>query len=439
MFEKLNNSVKSGIRNWLMGGGPPSGQIVRYDPNLDSMRSQLTKTITIARLDTILRNADDGDITEALELFAEMEPRDPRLKSVAATRRRAVTGLKWEIVSAAELEKEGVDTKLAEEAAGYVRKRLDTIQGPKKGQNGFKTGLRHLAKAIGPNLAVLELVWQYGELVKIEPIDRRRLMMRPEKSPDVRVMTAEDRYLGVVAENPKFVVHVPEAVSGSPLSESLCQAQAFLWLYKKLALSDWGTFCEIFGMPVRVGRYQQNATPAEKTQLKDMLQNMGSSAWAMISQAVELIFAETGTRGTAPFEAFMNYLSRETSILWTGANLVTDTTGGTGTFAAASVQDEVRDDLRDADIEAEAETVRQQIFGPMVEYRFPGMDAPVPYFQRQVPEDSKQVAETVVSWQGTGLTVPAKWARRQSGIPEPEEGEEVLSPPDAFEEGLAEG
>ena len=102
------------------------------------------------------------------------------------------------------------------------------------------------------------------------------------------------------AANPKFVVHMPDSVSGSPLAKSLSEAQAWIWLMKKLALFAWATFCEIFGMPVRVGKHRPGATVEEKKNLADMLKNLGTSGWAMFSEGTGFEFAESSQRGNAP-------------------------------------------------------------------------------------------------------------------------------------------
>src|SRR5262249_18272350 len=55
--------------------------------------------LTPQRLTAVLRAADAGDLTEQMALFEQMEEKDPHLFSVANTRRLAVTGLPWRIVS----------------------------------------------------------------------------------------------------------------------------------------------------------------------------------------------------------------------------------------------------------------------------------------------------------------------------------------------------
>lgn len=415
-------------------GGAPSGQVYAFDPKLDTLRLNLTKALTFSRLESILASADAGYITDALTLFEQMERRDPRLRSVANTRRLALTGLDWEIVSAAEVQRKVSDKNLADDTAAYVADELDDLP-------GFLLALNHLATAIGPNLAVLELVWDYQRLVKVTPIPSWRLTMELQKGLDIRVITAEERTQGIPAVGPKWVIHVPDCVSGSPLSNSLIGAQAWLWLIKKLALSDWATFAELFGIPIRVGRYTPSATPAERDALKDMLKNIGSAAWAMVSQGVQIEFVESSQRGISPFEALMNYCGREQSILWLGGNLTSDTTGGTGTFAAADTQNQVREDLRDDDIKREAATIREQILAPMVTYRF-GSDAPVPYFRRVKPEtiDRIREADLFAKAQQAGLKIGQDYAYERLGIQKPEPDEAVLEPSlDAFGEGLQEG
>ena len=433
---QIVNSVASAVRRpWQLWQRPHSGRFYAYDPAIDSMRDDLTKKLTFSKLATLLRNSDDGDITDALELFEDMEKWDPRLASVAETRRRAVSGLPYEIVSAADVRDDVKDKKLAEESAGFVREQFDSIP-------DFDIALEHLSDAIGPNLAVLEQVWEDGRIVEAFEIPSERLTMDLTKSTDIRVLTAEHQVNGIVAKSPKFVVHIPKSTTRSPIAKSLTRAQATIWLVKRLALADWAAFVEIFGLPVRVGRYTGQPSSSEKAAMVKMLKNIGSNAWAMISEGMQIDFVEATNRGVSPHQAIMNYCSREQSILWLGGNLTSDTTGGTGTFAAADVQDELRGDLRDDDIRREARTLREQIIRPMVEIGMARMNVPLPYFQRVTPETIDRIKEAVLidKSQRIGLDVSEDGARKRlGGIPKPQEGDTILKPPDAFAEGLTEG
>jgi len=421
------NTIVNRVRSAAdaLRGRAPEGRVYAWSRTLDSYRAAQTNQITFSRINAVLQGARDGYITEAMLLFEEMEQVDPRLKSNAEKRRMALTGLEYEIVSAGEVT-DTADEKLAEEAADYVRETLDAL-------DGFPAALEHLATAIGPNLAVCEMEWESSRPIAIFEVPTQRLTMDLNQSPAVRIITEQQR-LGMEMSGVKFIVHTPHAVSGSPLLKSLSMAQATIWLIKKLAIADWATFCEIFGMPIRVGKYRPAATPEEKRVLTDMLANIGAAAWAMVSEATSIEFTETSQRGVAPFEAIVNYCDREQAVLWLGGNLTGDTTGGTGTFASAKVQDDVRDDLRDDDIRRESRTVREQIIAPMVEFKFPGRGAKLPIFRRIKPEtvDRIKEAQAMKAAQTAGIAIPKKWAYDRLNIPEPDEDEEVLEPSDAF-------
>lgn len=417
-----------------LGQTPPAGVVMSWRPEIDAWRTPMTPSLSFAKLKNILQQADDGQLTDALQLFAEMEQLDPRLKSVASTRRAALTGLPWEITSAADVMDERVDKTLADEAATYVRERLDLV-------DGFDRCLEHLATAIGPNLAVAELIWEAGELAAIAPIPRSRLAMDLMISPDVRVLTEQERTRGVVAATPKFITHVPQCVSGSPLSEALHKAVSRVWLMQWLALMDWATFCELFGMPTRVGKYTPAATPQERTELANMLKNMGAIGYAVVSQAVSIEMVEATARGVSPHQAMIEWCDRQKSVLFLGANLTSDSTGGTGTLATAKVHDDVREDLRNDDMLREARTIREQLLAPMVHYAFPNRNAPPPFFTRVKPETIDRLAEAnvIAAAQRAGLKIPKDWAHARLNIPIPEERDDVLEPSfDAFAETLRE-
>ena len=106
----------------------------------DSVRDYPSAGLTPSRLSAILREADDGSLATPMQLFEEMEEKDAHLFAVANTRRLAVTGLSWEIVSAAEL-RDGVDRRNADETAEYCRKVLRNL-------DSFDEVMQHLSLAV---------------------------------------------------------------------------------------------------------------------------------------------------------------------------------------------------------------------------------------------------------------------------------------------------
>ena len=79
----------------------------------------------------------------------------------------------------------------------------------------------------------------------------------------------------------------------------LLRASAMAYLGKHLAMKDWLVFAELFGMPVRIARYEPSATPEEKRELLKMLESLRSDAAGVFSKAVELQLLEAGSRQDA--------------------------------------------------------------------------------------------------------------------------------------------
>lgn len=438
----LGNSVAAMGRSWVAMRhawrsvtAPTPGRIVVPDSQIDAYRQTVSDWLDFARLRSLLASTDQGDLASGLSLFREMEQKDGTIKSVASTRRRALTGLEYEIVSAADLE-DITERRLADEAADYVRQQFRQIK-------NLKQGLKGLARAIGDNLAVAELLWEGNRIVQIEEVPYWRLTADPQLPGVVKIITREERMgIPTTADPAKWIVHIPEPACGFPLAESLAWSTAFIYLTSQLAVTDWITFCEIFGMPIRVARYQPQATTAEKRELATWMKNLGTKAWGIVSRAVNLEIVETSQRGTAPYKDLVDWADRMKAKIWLGGNLVADTTGATGTHAAASEQNEVREDLRDDDIENEGATIRDQLIAPLVRFRFWRNDVPLPYFHRKKPEtvDRLQEADLFARAQLAGLRIGEDYAYDRLGIQKPEEGEATLSPSlDAFGQGLGEG
>lgn len=406
--ERIVNVLRAGSAD-----RPRPGQVV-FPRREDSIRDYPSAGLTPSRLFAILREADDGSLSGPMQLFEEMEEKDAHLYAVANTRRLALTGLEWQVISAVDVV-EGIDRGAADEAAAYCRSVL-------AGLDAFDEVLQHLSLAIGRNIAIAEVVWDVtsGELrpVDLVPVDFTRIMFDEVDRP--RILTEDEPRDGIELPPHKFIVYTPHSVSGHPQRGGLLRVTAMVYLAKNLALKDWMIFAEVFGMPVRIARYEPNATAEEKRELLSMLESLGSNAAGIFSRAVELqvIEANRGSPGP-PYRQLVEFLNREMSKAWLGQTLTTDTTGQGGSFAASRVHDMVRQDVLADDIRKEGRTIRRDLLGPVTRLRF-GPDAPVPYFRRKLkqPVDTTQLAGVLdVAVNRLGVSVPLGWAHEALGIP----------------------
>ncbi len=399
---------------------PRPGKVLEPRPQ-DTWRDYPSSNLKPRRLLTILREADAGSLSAAMQLYEEMEEKDPHLYAVANTRRLAVTGLDWTIRPDTRVARRD----LAERTADYCRDVLTRI-------DSFDQALQHLSLATGRNIAVAELVWGESDetltLTDIVPIDFTRIVLDELDRP--RILTDDAPFDGIELAPDKFVVHTPQCTSGHPARGGLLRVTALIYLAKNLALKDWMIFAEIFGMPVRIARYEPSASPDEKRELLNMLESLGSNAAGIFSRAVDLQIVEA-SRGTQspPYEKLIDFLNREMSKAWLGQTLTTDTTGTRGTFAASSVHEQVRKDVLADDLRKEARTIRRDILTPLVKFRF-GADAPVPRFVRHISraDSAQELVELLsVAVNDLGISVPEKWVRESLGIPAAAAAAPVLS------------
>lgn len=417
---RLVNSMRGGRGN----DNPSPGQLVVREKD-DRWRSYPADGLTPSKLSQIMREADDGDIETALELFGQMEEKDAHLFSVAQTRRLCLTGLEWEVVSAGDVHRVS-DKAGADEAADYCRERFVEL-------DGFEDMLRHLCLAIGRNIAAAEIVWEVvdgeHEVVDIVPVDFGRLTVDEYRR--VRILTRDEPRDGILPPPNKFIIHTPQSASGHPMRGGLLRVSALAYLAKHFAMKDWMVFAEIFGMPIRIARYDSSATPADKRELLTMLRDLGTAAAGIFSKAVELEIKEVaqGPMGGPPYESICNFFNRELSKAWLGQTLTTDTAQLTGTHSAALIHENVRRDIQEDDVRSEGRTIRRDLLAPMVRVAF-GESVPVPYFRRvfHTKRDPAQLAEVLATAVNElGVRVPTGWAHDALSIPRAGKEDSVLT------------
>lgn len=395
-------------------------RLIKYLQELDQPE-RISDDLTFVRLATLLRDGDKGDIATLVQLWQEMNAKDARLRGVVQTRINALTGLEWEIV--------GDDA-----AAIYVREVIE-------GMKSFTDALRTLAKGIPVNIAALELIWSGVRLVRLKGVPHSRFIVDWTKSPDLRLM-AHTGDEGFIPPANKFVIHVPDRSSINPWADTIAVSQAKLWLAKNLVWADWAHFAELFGQPIRIGSYSDGEDEGEKTRLLNAMRDLGNEAYAIKHVNSLIEFIEVGNRQLQPFADMIEYIERNQAVGLLGGNLTTDTTGGTGTFAAASVQNLIRRDLLLEDVKAERHSIETGIFAPMVALRFPGQAVKVPEFVRDIPE-AVDVAVNVQALNSAGLIglkVTNGEAYRMLGITPPDgvdlDGELVFPAPVAAPGGF---
>lgn len=100
-------------------------------------------------------------------------------------------------------------------------------------------------------------------------------------------------------------------------------------LMKRGDISDWATFAEVFGMPLRKGTYPAH-NPLARKELIEAMDNMGSASSVAVPEGSNIEFVQntTSTSGKGIHESFADFCNKEMSKIILGNTLTTDAEGG---------------------------------------------------------------------------------------------------------------
>lgn len=228
-----------------------------------------------------------------------------------------------------------------------------------------------------------------------------------------------------------WMVHRPKARSGYLARTGLFRVLAWPYLFKHYATRDLAELLEIYGLPIRLGKYPPGTGDPEKASLMRAVIQLGHSAAGIIPEGMAIDFVDAAEGSEAPFLAMMRYCDDAMSKAILGGTLTSNTSeSGGGAMALGNVHNEVRHDLKAADARQLAGTISRDLLWPLLVLNRPGNHdprrAPRLVFDTRDPADVAQVATNIKTAVDLEMEVPLQWARDQLSIPEPQDGEPVL-------------
>lgn len=377
--------------------------------------------LTPKKLQSLLARAKEGDHADYLVLASEMEQRDAHYYSVLQTRRLAVTQLERTVEAPSD---SAEDAKVADAIRSWLF------------SPSFGMALNNVLDALGKGFSVTEIMWARTEEiwkpVQFKHRPQRWFFFERERAEELRLENGTPE--GERLEPFKYLVHVPHIFSGLPLAGGLARIVAALHLFKGYAIKDWMAFAEVFGMPIRIGRYVPGATDQEKEELRQAVTAIGSDAAAIIPSTMEILFERASMSGNAGSDEFFmtlaDWLNQETSKAVLGQTMTTE---DGSSLAQAKVHDEVRTDIRNADAWQLADTIQRDLVVPFVDLNFGARprfeDYPLVNFDTSEPEDLTALSTALVPFIDRGLPVTHKAILEKFGLPEPDGDEPILAAP----------
>ncbi|MGE0636001.1 MAG: DUF935 family protein [Bacteroidia bacterium] len=154
---------------------------------------------------------------------------------------------------------------------------------------------------------------------------------------------------------------------GDPENLGLLNKAAQWFIYKKNAAMAWSEFCEIFGMPIRVGKTNSN-NQEDINRMEKYLREMGSAAFAIFQEGEEIEVKET-TRGDAHnvYNQFIERGNSEMSKLFVG-NTMTNDVGASGSRAQAQVHENTGNNVLESDKRFITSVVNDLLFPVLAKY-----------------------------------------------------------------------
>lgn len=295
--------------------------------------------LTPVRLAEIFREADAGDVMRQMELFEEMEEKDPHLFSQLQTRKNAVTGLDYEVIPFG-------DDPRDKEIADFIGEQLGTIE-------SFEDVETDLLDAVGKGFAVSEIMWGYdeGHVVVQEIRSRQQKRFFWDSLDDTFKVRTQEHSEGLLLPRNKFIVHRYKARSGHPSRAGVLRVTAWMYLFKNYDLKDWVAFAEVYGLPLRLGKYAAGASESDKTALMQALVQIGADAAGIIPDGTSIDFINTEKSSSIDlYERLARYCDEQISKAVLGQTLTSDSGGGS--YAQSKTHNEVRHDLTVADCKA---------------------------------------------------------------------------------------
>jgi len=370
--------------------------------------------LTPARLGEIMKSANMGLAKPYLTLAIDMEERYLHYASQLQTRRLALDGVTISVSAP-----KGVNAK----AVDFVE---SLIADPM-----FPDMVASLQDGVGKGYSVVEPIWEY-EAKALRPVVYQHRDPRYFRYDEIGLRDLcllEDSGLpGPKIEAPYFIKHEPYLRAGPPVRRGVARSAAWAFVMQTFALQDWAAFCEIYGIPFRIGKYHSSASNEDKATLLRAVRAIANDAAAIIPQGMEIDFQETnGNRGEAVFGNFISYLDGKVSLIILGQTMTAEVSKSGGSLAQAKVQENVRMDIVRFDARQNAATVNRDLIRPAVAMNFGPQDI-YPAVQMELAENEDLAALGAFLGQAVplGLKVGQSYVRKRASIPEPDEDEELL-------------
>lgn len=317
-------------------------------------------SLTIERIATCLRHAEQGWPEEMVDLFESRIEADAHLRAAFDNRNESVSQKPWTIV-------EGGDTQADKDAARELERRLRLVP-------NFVDTLSWQLTFVPFGWGASEIDWRIVEGM-VAPawfanVPHRRFRFDRETD-RLQIVTEEANVDGEPLRAGKWWVSCRSR--GRLLATAGLMRTAVWWsTFKTLSTRDWLILSDRFGIPFVTGEYDESIGPDDKDALRDAVQALGTDGWAIFSDAAKIQLHEISNGNVSNAAegihgALINLCDTQMSKLIEGATLVSEV-DGPGSHALGTVHENRYHSILEGDAEKLSESFENQVGLPFVRY-----------------------------------------------------------------------
>lgn len=270
---------------------------------------------------------------------------DDEISAAIETRREALLATPWRLEPGA--------GDAVEFVAGQIARHYDTM-------------LRGMWSALPYGYSVLEAVYELlpGGRAGLARCEEKPFeWFEPRQDGKLIYRPTDGRQAIEVDTNHKFFVTRHNPTYRNPYGEALLSRLYWPWQFRHNAWRFWMQFIERFGDPLLLGK------SADPQAMVDALQRLGVQSILAVGTHDEL--SAVTQSGAGEFERIEAALNRRIQRVILGQTLTSDV-GDKGSYAAAKVHDQVRQEKRAADIRMVSTTMQRIVDSVWVLNRFAG-------------------------------------------------------------------
>jgi phage gp29-like protein len=363
--------------------------------------------------DTVLSSQSGG---QGIKIYEDMLF-EARVFSEMQKRKLAVIGKEWDIEPASD---DTQDVKVAD----FVKEVFKKFS--------YDTARQALLSGIITGFKPAEVMWNYSEgdiwIKSLNGGSPRRFAF--DLQGNLRLLTWGNMIEGEALPERKFIIFRNPSDNNSPFGDALGRALYWPIWFKKNGIKFWAVFLDKFGQPTPWGKYPSGTDGDSQNKLLDSLKAMQTDQAIITPDNVTVELLEAARSSSVDsYDRWEKFWNDAITFIILGQTATTE--GTPGKLGAETERADIRQEIVKADADLLSEPQNNDLIPWICDYNFPGLKKyPKVWVRTDPEEDLKPLAERDrIIVKEIGLPTPKKYFYDTYGIPEPEEGEEIITPP----------